>query len=71
LRPETAAAISNHVFYKNPNKAATSLVDEKVRNDPGIYPPDEVRAKLYPVTPHSPEFDRSLTRAWTTIKTGQ
>ena len=71
LRPETAAAISNHVFYKNPNKAATPLVDEKVRNDPGIYPPDEVRAKLYPVTPHSPQFDRSLTRAWTTIKTGQ
>ena len=50
LRPETAAAITNHVFYNNPNKAATELVDEKVRNDPGIYPPDEVRAKLYPVT---------------------
>jgi putrescine transport system substrate-binding protein len=71
LRPETAAAISNRVFYKNPNKAATPLVDVEVRNDPGIYPPDEVRTKLYSATPHSPEFDRSLTRAWTTIKTGQ
>ena len=71
LRPETAAAISNRVFYKNPNKAATPLVDEKVRNDPGIYPPDEVRTKLYSATPHSPEFDRNLTRAWTKIKTGQ
>ena len=71
LRPETAAAISNRVFYKNPNKAATPFVDEKVRNDPGIYPPDEVRAKLYSATPHSQEFDRDLTRAWTTIKTGQ
>jgi len=71
LRPETAAAISNRVFYKNPNKAATPLVDEEVRNDPGIYPPDEVRTKLYSATPHSPQFDRSLTRAWTTIKTGQ
>jgi len=59
------------VFYKNPNKAATPFVDEKVRNDPGIYPPDEVRAKLYSATPHSQEFDRDLTRAWTTIKTGQ
>ena len=71
LRPETAAAISNRVFYKNPNKAATPLVDEEVRNDPGIYPPDEVLTKLYSATPHSPQFDRSLTRAWTTIKTGQ
>jgi putrescine transport system substrate-binding protein len=71
LRPETAAAISNRVFYKNPNKAATPLVDVEVRNDPGIYPPDEVLTKLYSATPHSPEFDRSLTRAWTTIKTGQ
>jgi putrescine transport system substrate-binding protein len=71
LRPETAAAISNHIFYKNPNKAATPLVDVDVRNDPGIYPPDEVATKLYSATPHSPEFDRALTRAWTTIKTGQ
>jgi putrescine transport system substrate-binding protein len=71
LRPETAAAISNRVLYKNPNKAATPLVDEEVRNDPGIYPPDEVLTKLYSATPHSPQFDRSLTRAWTTIKTGQ
>jgi putrescine transport system substrate-binding protein len=71
LRPETAAAISNHVFYKNPNKAATPFVDVEVRNDPGIYPPDEVRTKLYSATPHSPEFDRELTRAWTRIKAGQ
>jgi putrescine transport system substrate-binding protein len=71
LRPETAAAISNRVFYKNPNKAATPLVNEEVRNDPGIYPPDEVRAKLYSATPHSQQFDRHLTRAWTEIKTGE
>jgi putrescine transport system substrate-binding protein len=70
LRPEVAAAITNHVYYANPNTAATPLVAEEVRNDPGIYPPEEVRAKLYVTKPHSSRFDRKLTRAWTAVKTG-
>lgn len=71
LRPETAAAITNFVYYANPNKAATALVAEEIRADPGIYPPDDVRAKLFLLKPHSARFDRTLTRAWTSIKTGQ
>ena len=70
LRPETAAAITNHVYYANPNKAATEFVADEVRNDPGIYPPEEARAKLFSMKPHSQRFDRKLTRAWTSVKTG-
>lgn len=71
LRPEISADISNYVYYANANTAATPLVNEAVRTDPGIYPPAEVRAKMYSAKPHNQRYDRALTRAWTTIKTGQ
>ena len=71
LEPQVAAAITNYVFFANPNKAATEFVDAGVQNDPGIYPPEEVSAKLFSLKPRTPRFDRALTRAWTTIKTGQ
>lgn len=71
LRPEIAADITNYVFYANPNTAATELVADEVRNDPGIYPSQETRANLFTLKPHGSRYDRSLTRAWTTIKTGR
>jgi len=70
LRPEVAAAISNTVAYANPNKLATDMVDEAIRADPGIYPPDKVRKRLFFDKPVTPEFERARTRAWTRIKTG-
>jgi putrescine transport system substrate-binding protein len=71
LRPETIAAISNEVAYANPNTKATALVAAALRDDPGIYPPADVRQRLYfdkPVTPH---YERLRTRAWTRVKTGE
>lgn len=71
LRPEIAADITNYVFFANPNTAATEFVDPSVRDDPGIYPPEQAKAKLFSLKPHTARFDRTLTRAWTSIKTGQ
>ena len=71
LKPETAAGISNYVFYAVPNSAAEPLVDEAVRTDPGIYPSDEVKAKLFPQQAHTAKFDRLLNRAWSNVKTGR
>jgi putrescine transport system substrate-binding protein len=71
MKPEITAAISNFVFYASANKAATEFVDEEVKNNPGIYPPPEVQAKAFALKAHSADYDRILTRAWTTIKTGQ
>ena len=71
LEPEVAAAITNYVYYANPNTAATEFVLDDVKGDPGIYPPADVSANLFSLKPHSARFARSLTRAWTTIKTGQ
>jgi putrescine transport system substrate-binding protein len=71
LRPEVVAKITDYVFYANPNTAATEFVSDEVRKDPGIYPPAEVQAKLFSLTPKGARFDRSVTRAWTTVKTGK
>ncbi len=71
LRPEVAAGVSNYVFYANPNKAATSLVDPAITGDTGIYPDDATKANLFALKAHSPKYDRRLTRAWTSVKTGR
>jgi len=71
MKPEVAAAISNYVNYANGNAAATPLVNEEVRNDPGVYPPPEVKAKLFPDLSETPEFTRLLNRTWTKFRTGQ
>ena len=71
MEPEVAAAISNYVFYANGNRASLPHVDEEVKTDPGIYPPDEIKVKLFPDLADSPKFTRLLTRAWTRVKTGR
>jgi putrescine transport system substrate-binding protein len=71
LRPEVAAANSNFVSFANANAAATPLVDEALRNDPGIYPPPEVKARLQPNLAKSADFTRALNRSWTRFTTGR
>ncbi|MEM7224571.1 MAG: polyamine ABC transporter substrate-binding protein [Pseudomonadota bacterium] len=71
LRPEVAAGVSNYVFYANPNKAATELVDPAITGDPSIYPNDDTKANLFAMKAHTPKYDRKLTRAWTKVKTGR
>lgn len=70
MRPEVIAAVTNYVNYANGNKASLEFVDESVKNDPSVYPSDEVREKLFTQVVYSQRFNRSLTRAWTSVKTG-
>ena len=46
-------------------------VNEAIRNDPGVYPPPEVRKRLSPDLAEPPAYTRKLNRAWTRIKTGR
>jgi putrescine transport system substrate-binding protein len=71
LEPEVAARNSNLVKYANVNTASTGLLSDSVRNDPNIYPPPDMQAKLTPEPPRSQLYQRLLTRAWTRFKTGQ
>ncbi|MES2817517.1 MAG: polyamine ABC transporter substrate-binding protein [Pseudomonadota bacterium] len=71
LRPDVMASITNEVQFPNGNTAATPLVDEAIRNDPGIYPSDEVMAKLYAFSDLPAGVQRTMTRSWTKIKSGR
>jgi putrescine transport system substrate-binding protein len=71
MQPEVVAAITDYVFYANPNLAATEFVSEEVKGNPGIYPPAETVAKAFALKAHSPDYEEVLTRTWTRIKTGQ
>ena len=71
MRPEVAAKNSNFVNYANSNAASFTLINEDIRNDPGIYPTAEVKAKLVPDLAESAQFTRLLTRSWTRFKTGK
>jgi putrescine transport system substrate-binding protein len=46
-------------------------VHDDVKNDPGIYPPPELRQKLAVQLADSPEQTRAITRLWQKFKTGQ
>jgi putrescine transport system substrate-binding protein len=46
LEPKVIADITNVVNYANANAASIPLIDAAVSGDPGIYPPQTVRAKL-------------------------
>jgi putrescine transport system substrate-binding protein len=70
LNPQVIAAVTNDIHYGNDNLAALSLVNPEIRNDPAIYPPPEVRAKLFLPTEFDAKYQRLRTRVWTRIKSG-
>ena len=71
MEPKVAAANSNFVHYANGNSASTPYLDPAVANDPGVYPPPETMAKLFPNLARSQEFTRELNRTWTRFMTGK
>jgi putrescine transport system substrate-binding protein len=71
LRPEVIAAVTNEVQYPNGNAAATELVDAEVLDDPDVYPPAEIRAKLTPDLADTEDTTRLMTRMWTRFMTGK
>jgi putrescine transport system substrate-binding protein len=71
LKPEIMAEITNEVQFPSGNAAATPMVDEAIRNDPGIYPNAETMTKLYAIADLPPKVQRDMTRMWTKIKAGK
>nr|WP_298124192.1 polyamine ABC transporter substrate-binding protein [uncultured Pseudoxanthomonas sp.] len=71
LDPKVAAANTNYVTYPNPVPASRPLVEKSIADDPTIYPPADVDAKLFTFAVLPPEVDRQYTRIWTELKTGR
>jgi putrescine transport system substrate-binding protein len=71
LQPDIAARNTNLIRYANSVPASLPMVSDDVKNDPNIYPPPAVMAKLVPNLAQPADFTRLLTRTWTRFKTGQ
>ncbi len=71
MEPKVTADITNFKRFANANAASAPYVLDSVKNDPGIYPPPELRQKLAVQLADSPDQTRAITRLWQKFKTGQ
>jgi putrescine transport system substrate-binding protein len=71
LRPEIAALNTNFIGYANAVPASLPMIDAAIRDNAGIYPPDDVRRRFYLISPADRTYERQRTRAWTRVTTGR
>ncbi|MEO8367291.1 MAG: polyamine ABC transporter substrate-binding protein [Pseudoxanthomonas sp.] len=71
LDPQVMANNSNFISYPNAVPKSKVLMEKSITDDPTIYPPPEVAAKLFTFAIIPPEVDKLYTRIWTELKTGK
>ncbi|WP_392558259.1 extracellular solute-binding protein [Orbus mooreae] len=69
MEPQVIASISNYVFYANAVKNSQPYLDERIKNDPAIYPSAETMNKLFSLQVMPPKIDKLMTRSWTKVLT--
>lgn len=67
LDPEVGAALSNYVRYATPNQASLPFINEADRNNQAIYPPAEIRTKLFSIADLGQAFNTFIEAAWTEV----
>lgn len=68
LRPEIAAQEARYTRYATPNGAALELLDGELKNDPSLYPPQDILEKLEPGLPQAPAAQRRRDELWQAIR---
>jgi putrescine transport system substrate-binding protein len=71
LKPEVIAQVSDYVGYANPNPGSDKLMEQSIRTDEAVYPPQAVLDKTYVSIELPPNIQRLMTRSWTKVKTGK
>ncbi len=70
LRPEVHAALTNKLYYANPNKEARKFVKPEIANSPAVYPSEEEINRMGVQGVVSNDIRRLMARTFTTFKTG-
>ena len=70
LRPEVAAGLTNKVFYANPNKDSKKFVKPEVANNPTVFLSDAEMKKMIAPGALNNDTRRTMTRLYTSFKTG-
>lgn len=47
LDPDVGATLANYTHYSTPNRAALSRIDQTDRNNPALYPTEQLRRRLF------------------------
>lgn len=68
MRADVAARNANYVGQATVNAAAMPMIDAALRNDPGVYPPSEVLARLVPLRARTQEESRLENSAWASFR---
>lgn len=71
MKPEVIAKATNFVNYANGNKASQPFIKPEILADKAVYPDEATALKLYSKRPYDAKTQRLVTRAFTTVKTGQ
>lgn len=71
MKPEVAAKASNYINYANGNLASQKFITEEILKDTAIYPDEATLKKLFVKLPYDPKTQRTVTRLWTKVVTGQ
>ena len=71
MEPQVIAAVTDYVAYANANTAADALIDPEIAADEGVYPSEDVRARLVDPVSLPEDVQRQRVRAWTQIKSGR
>ncbi|MEX5542081.1 polyamine ABC transporter substrate-binding protein [Pseudomonas poae] len=71
LQPEVIAQVSDYVGYANPNPGSDTLMEQSIRTDAAVYPPQAVLDRTFVNFELPPKVQRLMTRSWTKVKTGK
>jgi spermidine/putrescine transport system substrate-binding protein len=67
LEPQVSADLSNYTRYSTPNAAAMQYINEADRNNPALYPSDELRRKLFYIVDVGQATNLLYEAAWSEI----
>ncbi|AKJ29678.1 polyamine ABC transporter substrate-binding protein [Caldimonas brevitalea] len=70
LRPEVHAALTNKVFYANPNQASRPHIKPEVASNPTVFPSEADMKKMTAPDALNNDTRRTITRLYTSFKTG-
>lgn len=69
LEPQISADLSNYIRYSTPNAAAMQYINEADRNNPALYPSDELRRKLFFIVDVGQGTNSVYEAAWAELLT--
>jgi putrescine transport system substrate-binding protein len=70
MRPEVDAALTNKVFYANPNKESRKFIKPDIAQNPSVFPTSAEMATMIPPKALTNDLRRLMTRVYTSFKTG-